>query len=266
MGYDLVADLIDQNFSGDLDWESLNNYSFVNPRLPASDIMRLQALVEAVSPQFRSHIFILSSGTTNSSVQDFKWIALSKSAFLTSASEVNRHLGSGQSSNRKDICLHVLPDFHVGGLSILARSYLSGASVVRLLKWNVREFESLIIERKVTLTSLVPAQIFDLVQCQIQCPVSMRAVLVGGGALTVELYKKGRALGWPLLATYGMTEACSQIATSELDANYRLPEIGFSPDLVLLPHWDVRSGAPGEPRGGIAPTGVHAAQSIRKGT
>ena len=47
-------------------------------------------------------------------------------------------------------------------------------------------------------------------------PPSLRAVVVGGGHLDAETGRAARALGWPVLASYGMTEAASQIATQEL--------------------------------------------------
>ncbi|MEO5968684.1 MAG: AMP-binding protein [Bdellovibrionia bacterium] len=228
-----------------IDWDSLSNHAYLNPRLPEQDTKRLRSLVESVSDQFRAHVFLLSSGTSGGVGQDLKWVALSKAALLTSAIEVNRHLksDSGVSTSKstafssKDVWLHVLPDFHVGGLGIRARSYLSGAKVVRLSLWDPKEFVSLAISHDVTLASLVPAQVYDLVQNGLKSPASMRAVLVGGGALAPSLRLKARELGWPLLITYGMTEACSQIATSSLDSALNS---SLAPELELLPHWAAR--------------------------
>jgi O-succinylbenzoic acid--CoA ligase len=59
----------------------------------------------------------------------------------------------------------------------------------------------------------------------------MRAVVIGGGALSDELYRAGRELGWPLLPSYGLTECASQAATATAD----------SPELVILDHLEVRS-------------------------
>jgi O-succinylbenzoic acid--CoA ligase len=112
------------------------------------------------------------------------------------------------------VWLAVLPTFHVGGLGIYARAFLSGARVVG--DWD----------DEVTLASLVPAQVSDLVRAGAKPPKSLRAVIVGGGALSDELYRAGTALGWPLLPSYGMTETCSQVATAAVG----------SPELVLLSH------------------------------
>jgi O-succinylbenzoic acid--CoA ligase len=59
----------------------------------------------------------------------------------------------------------------------------------------------------------------------------MRAIVVGGGVLSHELYRAAHGLGWPLLPSYGMTECCSQAATATVD----------SPELVLLDHLEARS-------------------------
>jgi O-succinylbenzoic acid--CoA ligase len=215
-------------------WDSLENRSFLNPRMPAEDSLRLNHLFQSVSDQFRAHLFLLTSGTTSESMMSQKWVALSKAAVLNSADEVNRHL----QSNSKDIWLHVLPDFHIGGLGIHARAYLSGARVVRLSEWNPEQFVKLATAEKATLASLVPAQIYDLVQAGLKSPYSLRAVLVGGGAMAPVLFQKARQLGWPVLTTYGMTETCSQIATGPLSSLKSQDSSGF--EIELLPHWTAK--------------------------
>ncbi|OAI55568.1 hypothetical protein AYO49_05425 [Verrucomicrobiaceae bacterium SCGC AG-212-N21] len=61
-------------------------------------------------------------------------------------------------------------------------------------------------------------------------------MVVGGGALTHEVGLRAVSLGWPVLQSFGMTEACSQIATEPLDHLYA----GFDPDsLEVLRGWDL---------------------------
>jgi O-succinylbenzoic acid--CoA ligase len=78
----------------------------------------------------------------------------------------------------------------------------------------------------------------DLVRARTPAPTSLRAVVIGGGALSPALYDEARALGWPLLPSYGMTECCSQVATATHG----------SPELLLLDHIDARV----EPDGRLA--------------
>ncbi len=223
-----------------VDWESEENSVFINPRFSTEQKDYLFQGIREATNHLKGHVFILSSGTTASSSQDLKWVALSKKAFLAAAASSNHHLRSDHS----DIWLHSLPEFHVGGLSIWARSYLSRAQVVCFEKWNCEVFQSELVRQKATLTSLVPTQVYDLVQGQCPSPKSLRAVLVGGGALSNSLYTQARKLGWPLLPTYGMTETCSQVATASL-SSLEHPIVTFEnemPELEVLSHLKVRVG------------------------
>lgn len=188
----------------------------INPAFPQDKRNRILCGLHGM---LSDHFWLGTSGS--SGVE--KWVALSRDAIFASAEVVNQHL----SSTSQDTWLHLLPDFHVGGLGIWARAELSGAQVLKIEeKWNPK----ILAETKATLTSLVPTQIYDLVQQQLKPPCSLRAILVGGGALSDQLYQQARELGWPLLCTYGMTETASQVATSSLD----------NKKLQVLPHLDVR--------------------------
>lgn len=202
-----------------IDWMSGESHVLLNPRMPAEEQARLRSFVTGLP----GHIWLATSGTTGA----LKLTALSKEAMLASAAAVNRHLGA----TAGDMWCSVLPSFHVGGLGILARAFLSGARVVRM-PWNARAFAS---EGEMTLASLVPAQVSDLVGLRLRSPAKLRAVVVGGGALPDALYRDARALGWPLLPSYGMTETCSQVATATL----------ASPELVLLDHVEARTDLDG---------------------
>jgi O-succinylbenzoic acid--CoA ligase len=162
--------------------------------------------------------------------------ALSKAGLLLSAKSVNDHL----EAKKKDIWLNVLPHFHTGGLSQHARAYLSKSKVVDFSHspWSPDNFIKLLNTHEITLTSLVPTQLYDLVKCKMKIPKSLRAILIGGSKLDEELYFKSRELGYPILPTYGMTEVGSQIATAELStikSNFSNNNKTF-PHLKILPH------------------------------
>ncbi|MDE0092090.1 MAG: AMP-binding protein, partial [Oligoflexia bacterium] len=157
-----------------------------------------------------------------------------KSAFLESAQAVNRHLQVKQ----RDIWLICLPLFHVAGLSILARSFCAGFSVIRsLCLWDPKNFEKELKENKASLCSLVPSQLYDLVAQKIESPKSLRALIIGGDSLSPFLYKKARELGWPVLISYGLTETSSQIACASLKS---LSRKSF-PQMELLSHVFVKN-------------------------
>lgn len=215
-----------------IDFESPETHFLFNPRLADREKQWLESAKNSAVgsdkavqtkpfPKLRGHIWLASSGTTGAgsgapSADALKVIALSKRAFLVAAAGANTYLRSMST----DVWLNPLPNFHVGGLSIYARASLTGAKVVvpPSAKWNVQEFVSLCEKEKITLASLVPTQVYDLVVAKLKAPKPVRAVLVGGSALSPQLYAQASELGWPLLPTYGMTEVCSQIATGAPEA------------------------------------------------
>lgn len=179
------------------------------------------------APRERNFSWILSSGTQ--AIGSVKAIGLTHESILTAAAAANKHLGS----TYKDRWLLAIPHYHIGGLSIFARAYVSGAKVVEYkAKWDPRKFARALEDGEITLTSLVPTQVHDLVKAKTAAPRFLRAAVIGGGALQPSLYAEARALGWPLLPSYGLTECCSQVATASLKS---LKGKGY-PALELLPH------------------------------
>lgn len=174
-------------------------------------------------------VWLLSSGTQ--SVDEVKAIGLRRSALEVSARAVNDHL----QATRRDRWLLALPSYHIGGYAILVRARLNGARVIRLRKWQVQRFVDSLIKNRITLCSLVPSQVHDLVESAAQSPPSLRAVVIGGGALDEGLYVRARALGWPLLPSYGLTECASQVATAPLSSLRDTKKYKF-PSLQILPH------------------------------
>lgn len=231
-----------------VDWESSDVHLLLNPRFTDTSAREQVSLIQKVLADSEqssssllqtlavSHVFIVSSGTSLTSDTQLKWVALSKQAVLASAKASNQHLESDSS----DVWLHTLPNFHVGGLGIWARAHLSGAQVIPLLSWNAPQFVEKAKKCRATLSSMVPAQIYDLVMAGLVCPSSMKAILVGGGGLSDSLYLQARELGWPVLPTYGMTETCSQIATASLNGLSR-----GDASLQVLPHLYLRSSDEG---------------------
>lgn len=178
-------------------------------------------------PELRGHVLFETSGSTGAP----KWIALSKAALFASAEAVNLHLEVSPRS-----CWGLaLPPRHVGGFGVAARAFAAGCGFREFGRsWDARGFFSWLAENEVTHTSLVPTQVHDLAAAGLRAPSTLRAVVVGGGRLDMDTGRAARRLGWPVLASYGMTEAASQIATQELDAL----ENPYQPaPIPLLPIW-----------------------------
>lgn len=204
-------------------FENEESYLFFPKKVSIEEKERWKSTLERVSLQ--NVLWFLTSGS-----EARKWIALPKKGFLEAASAACDHL----KITGEDTLSSPLPSFHVGGFSLFARGMLAQASVLPFpfLKWDPLLWAEFVEEKKITITSLVPTQVYDLIQRKIKPPSSLRACLVGGGELSEGLYIKARKYGWPLLPTYGMTEVCSQIATAPLSS---LNEEKY-PLLEILPH------------------------------
>ena len=212
-----------------INWDSNESILLFNKNPSITD-----TLLSAVAhlPNLSAHVWLMTSGSSC-----LKLVALSKKALLHSALSVNQHL-SVSNQDRWGICL---PLFHVGGLSILARAHLSSSAVSYFRsKWSASTFVTFLKQNQITLSSLVPTQVYDLVLEKQSAPSSLRAVVIGGSALSQSLYHAARALGWPLLPSYGLTECSSQVATAELQS---LKENTF-PRLKILSHVQIKISKP----------------------
>ena len=206
-----------------INWANSDSHYFFNPKHP--EAQKWKELSKQL-PSFPGHIYLFTSGGG-------KICLLSKEAFLSSARAVNENL----QSQTRDRWLIALPLFHVAGLSILARSFCGACSFFKSSAvWNAKLFQKKLREKKISLCSLVPAQIYDLVQQNLKAPKTLRAVIVGGDSLSPFLYRKARKLGWPLLISYGLTETTSQIACSDLSSLNKKP----FPKMNLLNHVKIK--------------------------
>lgn len=211
-------------------WESEALDIRLNPKR-AVDAVGLREFLEGECG-LRSAVVIATSGSGGTA----KFVVLAKAALLASARAVNVHCGL----TGEDRWLGGLSTFHVGGLGIYARAVSNGASVFPMA-WDgwTRDGAALVTaveESRATLTSLTPVHLSDLVRAGVRAPEFLRGVFLGGGRIDPDLVEKARDLGWPVWATYGMSESASQIATS------RDGRVDWLP---VLPIWEVRVEAAG---------------------
>ncbi len=178
-------------------------------------------------------VIFKTSGSTGAP----KWVVHEKQAMLVSARAVNAWLGVDPTSKWG----LALPIDHVGGFAILARVFQAGCGLVAFEeKWDAEKFHSWISNESVTHVSLVPTQVHDLVRAELSAPKSLRIVVVGGGRLSETIGQAARDLGWPVLASYGMTEAGSMLATQAVSS---LTRPFYEGGLEILPIWKVESDA-----------------------
>lgn len=152
------------------------------------------------------HFLVFSSGTTGGALKGY---ALSRRALFANADAVNAHF----SLTASDVWGLSLPHYHVGGLSVLARAHRLGSKLVDLGVWEPFSWAEKLSE--VTITTVVPTQVYDFVRLGLRAPSALRFLVVGGDYLSFDLEARARALGWPVIRTFGMTEVCSQLASGK---------------------------------------------------
>lgn len=114
-----------------------------------------------------------------------------------------------------DRWLCCLPLFHIGGLAIVLRSAQYGTAIILHDGFAVDPVNDAIDTQHVSLISLVPTMLHRLLEKREPHPFpkTLRMILLGGAAATVDLVTRAQSLGAPVATTYGLTEASSQVAT-----------------------------------------------------
>jgi len=198
---------------------------------PAFDLNRLQGL-------------IFTSGTTGGS----------KAVQLTFAN----HFWSAQGSAARigilptDTWLSPLPLYHVGGLANLFRCALAGAAL------QLCDPDPLALQAGLaagaTLVSLVPTMLKRLLALPNLEANRLRLVLLGGAAADPGLLAEAAQRGLRVAATYGLTEAASQVATIDPDSPAQMakpgsvgrPLLNTRLRIVTEDGADLPPGSPGE--------------------
>lgn len=140
-----------------------------------------------------------------------------KGVILTNANHYYNAVGSNANITLApgDCWLLSLPLCHVGGVSILHRTFQAGAAVHVSERFDTDEINNLLDAGRITHISLVPAMLKLLLDARQDKPLppTLKTILLGGAASPLNLIEDVRRSSLPVLTTYGMTEAASQIAT-----------------------------------------------------
>lgn len=184
----------------------------IDLRLSATEQAQRRAAVDvttvAESPGADVPVAVMhTSGTT----------AAPKPVVLTASNFVASALGSavalGLDPAERWLC--PMPLTHVGGLSIPIRSAIYATTAVLHGRFDTEAVLSDLMDpdRRITLVSLVPTMLARLLDSGLRKPPTLRWALLGGGPIAPALLERASAAEVPVAPTYGMTEACSQIAT-----------------------------------------------------
>jgi O-succinylbenzoic acid--CoA ligase len=152
-------------------------------------------------------ILVHTSGTTTKP----KPIRLTYGNWLWSA--LGSAVALGVDPDERWLC--TLPLSHVGGLSILLRSAIYGTTAIVHQRFETgRVLEALQDPQGPTVVSLVPTTLTRLLDAGLTNPPALRWALLGGAPLPPALLQRAADAGVPVAPTYGLTEACSQVATA----------------------------------------------------
>jgi O-succinylbenzoic acid--CoA ligase len=164
----------------------------------------------AVVQLARNCVSLFTSGTTGSP----KRVDLTLANLYASATASAENLGEAPNQT----WLGTLPLFHVGGIVMAHRCAVYGWTLVLEPRFQAARAATLLREAGITHASLVPtalkAVLAELGDSRL---TSLAAVLIGGGPMTPELLESARQRGLPVLQTYGLTEATSQVTTERIE-------------------------------------------------
>jgi len=142
-----------------------------------------------------------------------------------------------------DCWLLSLPLYHVGGYSMLFKSLLGGGSLA--IPSPDASLADSLTHFPITHLSLVPTQLYRMLRTDggQERLRSLKALLLGGSAVSAPLLREAIREQVPLYLTYGSTEMSTQVTTSpapvtkaQADSGVVLPyrEVAISPDGEIL--------------------------------
>ena len=196
---------------------------FIDPGASAPAVVSRRAVPWSNSavPDARALVIVPSSGSSGVP----KLVELSRGAFAALA-RADRERVPSLETDRALLCL---PLSHVGGLSVVIRALVARRCCVVFrprsgtgLLDSAPELARCLASERISLLSLVPAVLQRLLRSdpEVLRQAPLRALLLGGQACSPELFAEAKQHALPVLTSYGLTEACSQVST-----------LGFPPPL-----------------------------------
>lgn len=139
------------------------------------------------------------------------------------AHSLRAHLANADGANTNlplqvgDVWLLSLSPAHVGGLGIIFRCLLAGATIA--IPEAGEPLATALRRWRPTHLSLVPTQFKRLLDQEMARWPELRRVLLGGSPIPASLIRRAVDAAWPLMTTYGLSEMGSQVTATCPDAN-----------------------------------------------
>lgn len=194
-------------------------------------------LAPAASDPARVATIVLTSGSS----AEPKAVPLTLANHAASSAAVAGRLGAGPG----DRWLLCMPLQHIGGLAILFRSVMTGAGAVLMARFDAARFIRQAADEHITLASMVPSMLDAIIRLGDPPPSGLRGIFIGGAPARPALLESARNAGWPILPTWGMTEACSQLATPSPSMAAGMDFTAGPPALPPLAGVEVRTASSG---------------------
>jgi O-succinylbenzoic acid--CoA ligase len=187
---------------------------------PASTAVERDALLAGLRGQAPTlpadaAAILFTSGTTGTP----RGAVLTQANLLASARASAANLG-WQDDDCWQMCM---PVARVGGLSIVTRCLAARRAVAVPPAFDAASWPQWLAGQRVTISSLVPTMLAKVLDAhpQWRAPAALRALLIGGAAAPQALLARAHAAGVPVIATYGMTEACSHVVATPYALRHR---------------------------------------------
>ena len=187
-------------------------------------------------------LFLHTSGTTSRP----KLVPLLQRNLLASAENIGRTLGL----TRDDVCLNIMPLFHIHGLIAATLSSLAaGASVSATPGFNALKFFGWVDEVRPTWYTAVPTMHQAVLaraerNREVLSRSRLRLIRSSSASLPAPvMVEMEKTFGVPVIESYGMTEASHQMASNPLPPRDRKPGsvgIAAGPQVeVLDEQWQI---------------------------
>lgn len=154
--------------------------------------------------------YFLTSGSTGSP----KIVPINRRQVLFAASSSGKNFKPAYNK----YWLLCLPLNHVGGINVIYRSIFYHSAVYLIPSFDVERIRELLHnEKSFEVASMVPTMLVTLMEDSFfRVHFDFKAILLGGGPISMDLINRSLTRGFPIVCSYGMTETCSQIAANPL--------------------------------------------------
>jgi O-succinylbenzoic acid--CoA ligase len=153
----------------------------------------------------RPHTLLFTSGSTGPATP----VLLTAGNVVAAVAASHERVGN----DAADGWLLAMPLHHVGGAAVVWRSVSAGGTVVLHDRFDAGRVAAALRSGEASIASLVPTMLRRVLEADPGPYCSVKAVLLGGSAADPALVERALDAGLPVLGTYGLTEATSQVAT-----------------------------------------------------